>query len=253
MLAGCATPARHADEFAAQQGWVREVHTGTGFRHVLYSNHRGDAAQPLHVYLEGDGRPYLDRRTVSPDPTPRQPVMLELMALDEGPAVYVGRPCYFGLAQDPPCSPLDWTLGRFGEPVVASLAQVIEQSRRERGHTTVHLYGHSGGGALAVLLAARLPDVTWIVTLAGNLDPEAWARHHGYTPLVASLNPVEAGPLPGGVRQLHLAGADDTVMPASIVVAAAARLGAPPVEVLPGVGHSCCWAERGQQVLREVR
>jgi dienelactone hydrolase len=244
LLQGCAPPAQRADAMAAGHGWTRTLVRGTDFRHVVYANGISDPARPLHVYLEGDGSPYVDPWTPAPDPTPRRPVMLPLMALDASPSVYVGRPCYFGLARDPPCTPNDWTLGRFSERVVESLAQAIEQLRRERGGGQVEIYGHSGGGALAVLLAARLPGVLRVVTLAGNLDPDAWAKHHGYSLLTGSLNPSRRGALPASVVQLHIAGAEDATVPPWMVDRASRQLGAATIEVLPNVTHSCCWRER---------
>jgi len=253
VLAGCATPMQRVDALVDRNGWNRIVMTGADFRHVVLDNGILDAARPLHVYIEGDGSPYLDRWTVAPDPTPRRPVMLQLMTLDAAPAVYVGRPCYFGLARDPPCTEIDWTLGRFSEPVVESMAQAIEQLRRERGHRYVELYGHSGGGTLAALLAARVPGIVRIVTLAGNLDPDAWSRHHGYSPLSGSLNPARRGRLPDSVEQLHLAGARDESVPAWMIAQAAPQLGAVAVEVVPGVAHSCCWSARWSLLLSEIR
>jgi pimeloyl-ACP methyl ester carboxylesterase len=195
----------------------------------------------LHIYLEGDGSPYLDRWTIAPDPSPRNPVMLRLMVLDGSPAAYVGRPCYFGLAADSTCSPLDWTLGRFSERVVASIARAIEDLKEDGRYESIEIYGHSGGGALAVLVAARIPGVVRVVTLAGNLDPDAWATLHGYTPLTASLSPVRQGALPASVAQLHVAGEQDRVVPPWMVQQAATQLGSTEVVVLPGVDHDCCW------------
>ncbi len=252
-LAGCATAVERADAVAARHGWSRAVVTGAQFRHVVYDNGIRDRSRPLHIYLEGDGRPYLDRWTIASDPTPRDPVMLELMTLDPGPAVLVGRPCYFGLARDPSCTPLDWTIGRFSERAVDSLAAAIEQVRRDRGPSSIRLFGHSGGGALAVLLAARLPGVERVVTLAGNLDPDAWARFHDYAPLGDSLNPSRLGRLPNSVEQAHLAGERDDVVPAWMIRDAAARLGTAKVEVVPGVAHSCCWSARWRLLLEETR
>jgi hypothetical protein len=159
LLAGCATPADRMDAEARSSGFARAVIEGIGFRHVVYTNGRNAAGGALHVYIDGDGSPYVDRWTVASDPTSRNPLMLRLMALDAAPAVYVGRPCYVGQATDPPCSPLDWTLARFSERVVESLARVIEQQRAATGAAGLELFGHSGGGTLAVLIAARVPDV----------------------------------------------------------------------------------------------
>lgn len=249
LLQGCATPLERADAFATSQHYSRSVVRGAEFRHVVFGNDRHDDSRALHVYLEGDGSPYLDRRTVAADPTPRDTVMLHLMALDPSPAVYVGRPCYFGLATDPPCSPVDWTLGRFSERVVASLARVIESLQQHGGYRALELYGHSGGGALAVLLGRRMSGVRRVVTLAGNLDPDAWARYHDYTPLSLSLNPVQLGALPASVQQLHVAAAEDTSVPAWLVQSAAPKLGDGRVVVLADANHTCCWAEHWPALL----
>jgi hypothetical protein len=48
-----------------------------------------------------------------------------------------------------------------------------------------------------------------VTTIAGNLDPEAWTRHHGYTPL-------RDAELPGGlppVPERHWQCAGDDVVP----------------------------------------
>ena len=39
-------------------------------------------AGALHVYIEGDGTPYVARHDFAADPTPRNPLMLRLMTLD---------------------------------------------------------------------------------------------------------------------------------------------------------------------------
>lgn len=240
-LAGCAAAPEAADPGPFAAAFERAVLHGAEFDHVVFRNAVRDPARPLHVYLEGDGRPYLDRWTVAADPTPRRPVMLGLMALDPAPAVYVGRPCYFGLAAQPPCTPLDWTLARFSTRVLASMEAVVERLRVDSGAAGLELYGHSGGGAIAVLLARRLPTVERVVTLAGNLDIEAWAARHRYAPLAGSLNPVDGGPLPAGIVQQHVVGARDRNVPPQLLESAAGRLGGGPVRVIDGADHACCW------------
>ena len=241
LLQGCATPTERAVAFADSHRLRRVVVLGTEFRHVVFLNADRGSRSTLHVYLEGDGSPYLDRWTIAPDPTPRNPLMLHLMALDARPSAYVGRPCYFGLAADPSCSPFDWTLGRFSERVVASIARAVGDLKEEGRYESIEIYGHSGGGALAVLVAARVPGVARVVTLAGNLDPDAWATLHGYTPLTGSMSPVRQGALPTRVTQLHVAAEQDRVVPPWMVQRAAKQLGSMEVVVLPGVKHDCCW------------
>jgi hypothetical protein len=238
---GCASPAQRIEALANELGFSRRTVQGGDFRHVVLTNARTDTAGALHVYIEGDGTPYVARHTVSSDPTPRHPLMLRLMSLDPSPAVYVGRPCHFGLAREPPCTARDWTLDRFSPRVVDSLERVIAAERHGRSPGTIEIYGHSGGGALAVLLAERLVGVTRIVTLGGNLDTDAWTAYHRYTTLNGSLNPVRDGRPPAVVIQQHYVGDRDRVVPAWMVQNAAARLAAPDAIVVHGATHTRGW------------
>jgi len=235
------SPAQRVDAVANAHGFSRLIVKGEKFEHVAYSNGLFDPDAPLHVYLEGDGTPYLNHRTAAPDPTPRHLVMLELMALDPGPAVYLGRPCYFGFASRPPCTTDDWTLRRFDRQIVASMASALAKVAGQTTSGRLELFGHSGGGTLAVLLARRVGGVARVVTLAGNLDHRAWSQIHGYSPLEGSLNPVDEGPLPEEIVQLHLVGEKDQNIPPVLVARAAGQLGAGKIRILTGVTHTCCW------------
>jgi hypothetical protein len=246
--AGCACPETRIDRLAAQAQLTREVVDGAGFEHVLYRSTHAQPGPQLHVYIEGDGSPYLDRFVVAPDPTPRRPVMLELMSHDPAPALYLGRPCYFGQEHDPGCGPQYWTLRRFSPEVVASLAQVVraEIARTHAEHVT--LLGHSGGATLALLLAQRVPQVHRVITIAGNLDPLAWSRMHGYQPLSGSLDPVEQSPPRSDLLLTHYAGGADQNIPPEMIRSAAQRVGGS-VVVVPGFTHTCCWSRIWPQIL----
>jgi hypothetical protein len=115
------------DGFAASLGLQKQTVLGTRFFHRLYRNNRPSPTAVLHVYIEGDGLPWLLPDLVAPDPTPRNPLMLQLLGQDLGPAIYLGRPCYFGYAKTPPCSAWWWTDGRFAPEVVHSMAVVLSR------------------------------------------------------------------------------------------------------------------------------
>ncbi|MES1943959.1 hypothetical protein PC39_07589 [Salinisphaera sp. PC39] len=242
LAAGCASLPERVDAFAEAQGLERRVVAGDGFRHVVYAREADDTPRSLHVYIEGDGRPWLHGVLASADPTPRTPYALALMGRDPRPAIYLGRPCYFGLADEPGCEPRLWTDARYGPEVVASMAAALDGLLAERGWPAVMLVGYSGGGTLAVLLADRVPGVRRVVTVAGNLDTDAWTAAHGYRPLAGSLNPMTAARL-AGVEHLHFAGAADANVSPGIARAFAERHGGR-VQVVEGFDHRCCWRER---------
>jgi hypothetical protein len=256
VVVGCAiSPEDRIDRQAGKFGFIRQEILGEGFSHVIYHNNPVDRAGVLHVYLEGDGLPWIhDRRGlfISSDPTPLDPLMLRLMALDTAPSIYLGRPCYYGLADQPPCHPQYWTSGRYSPSVLASMAAVLRKFLDSGQYAGLVFFGHSGGGTLAMLLAERFTQTSYVVTLAGNLDPEAWTTYHNYSALHTSLNPSQQAPLDPSIKQLHLIGARDKKIPPKLLYAAVARQRGAELWVIPDFDHHCCWQELWPSVLKSV-
>ena len=253
-LAGCANPAARGERIATENGLIRHRLIGHGFAHIAYYNGRGQQpAAPLHVYLSGDGSPWVNRTRIAADPTPRNPVALKLMALDPSPSLYLGRPCYHGLADSIGCDASAWTSGRYSERVADSMAAALEGFVRDAGHKDVVLIGYSGGGVLAWLLASRIPQTRLLVTVAANLDIDAWTRLHDYTPLHDSLNPAALAPLPPRIRQLHLVGTRDTNVPPSLVRSALEAAGEHAIIAAKPTDHRCCWEKLWPGILQDIR
>ncbi|MCK9606802.1 MAG: lipase family protein [Methylomonas sp.] len=223
--------------------------SGTRFQHVIYSK-SGRSSKSLHIYLDGDGIPWIAGRPAD-DPTPRNTLMLRLMNLDRAPAAYVGRPCYHGMRTNHACSSRFWLSHRYGQQVVASLLEVIKQLLRQGNYRNVVLFGHSGGGALAVLLASRLAETVAVVTVAANLDMEVWAAYTENDDLKGSLNPAAVAPLDPAIKQYHYAGAEDDIVPASLMAAAAKHLGSRLI-VIDEYDHLCCWERLWTSILDDA-
>jgi pimeloyl-ACP methyl ester carboxylesterase len=245
MIHGCA--GNRVTALANKYQLVPQTVTGGKFHHQLFLNQR--PGNYLHVYIEGDGKAWLTPSLISSDPTPDNPMMLELLSVDTAPAIYLGRPCYY-TADDAQCSPPWWTDRRYAEEVIDSLSRVI--SRFAADYEGIVLIGHSGGGTLAMLLAGRRPDVRMVVTLAGNLDIEAWAALHSYTPLYGSINPRHQPPLGGKIRQLHYIGETDPVITVELLKLALQQQRHYELRVIPDLDHACCWPEIWPSILTEV-
>jgi hypothetical protein len=250
LAAGCGTLAERIDDYAARQGMERRVIRGEPFRHVVYERLGTGPVETLHVYIEGDGRPWLRGRTVAADPTPRIAYALELMARDPRPSVYLGRPCYFGLHGDGPCEERFWTSARYAPEVVDSMAAALERLSADLGYPEVVLVGYSGGGTLAVLLADRVARPRGVVTVAANLDTDRWTARHGYLPLEGSLNPMTSARL-REVPHVHFGGAGDTVVSGDTIEAFAERHGGR-YRIVDGFDHRCCWRQRWPALLYEA-
>jgi hypothetical protein len=241
---GCRSAAERFLDVAAGRGLRAEEVDGAGFRHLVLVPERAGGTT-LHVYLGGDGVPWLGGHPTA-DPTPRDPLVLDLLALDRAPAVYLGRPCYHGLARQPACSPALWTSARYGDAVVESLAVAARRIAAARRAERIVWLGYSGGGALAMLVAARVPETAGVVTVAANLDVEAWADRQGWERLTGSLNPARQPPLSPRVYQRHYAGGRDRTVP----VEASSRTVA--LVVVPEYDHRCCWTALWPAVLADL-
>ncbi len=226
---------------------------GTEFHHIAYVAGALENSDTLHVYVEHDGTPWLDLTHPAADPTPRMPLALELMGQDTGPRLFLGRPCYFAPQQEPACTPLLWTHQRYSPQVVASMVAALRRFLTPHPFRRVVLIGYSGGGTVAWLMAAQVPETVAIVTVAANLDIDDWTRIHDYSPLAGSLNPALMPPLSPTISQFHYVGGRDRNVPPSVVQSFARRHPEARVIELADFDHECCWMERWPNLLEEVQ
>ncbi|MEA1938193.1 MAG: alpha/beta hydrolase [Pseudomonadota bacterium] len=171
----------------------------------------------LTVWLEGDGHAMDRLKEASDDPSPHDPVALRLAAADPArPIAWLARPCQYRLP-DPACRTLDWTSARYGPRILDSLNAALDSLKARTGAHRLRLAGFSGGGVVAVLLAARRNDIAQITTIAAPLDTDAWTAHHGVSPLTGSLNPMDVAEQVVHIQQTHYAGGNDKIVPSAVM------------------------------------
>ena len=249
-LAGgaCVSPAMRFNDHAERLGFRLETAESSTFNHLLAHNQR--SGERLHIYFGGDGSPWVGGRRVAKDPTPRIVVALGLMALDNQSAVYVGRPCYHDQAGA--CTPELITNARYSETVVASMEEVVRELITQHPSQAAVLVGFSGGGVLATLVAERIVAIDQVITLAANLDIDAWTEHHGYLTLAGSINPADCCLWRTDLKQLHLTGAQDQNVPPTTLERFRARAPLAEVRSYDRFDHSCCWRQIWPAILREL-
>lgn len=242
ILCACAGQnAQPAAKCPGAKGYTRRMMDGNGFKHVVFAPEAQARGKSLHVYIQGDGKPFISSRHPSPDPDGDICPVFKLMALDPAPKALMGRPCYNGLAHSRNCGTYYWTLGRYSPQIVSSLVLCLKKIAID--YREITLVGISGGGTLAVLVAEYVDKVNRIITMGANLDVNTWAHKHRYTPMTASMDPMRAkGPSPD-VRQTHLAGGKDDNVPWTIIHSYCLRHQNAEMVMVPEASHTGPWEQ----------
>ncbi len=244
-LADCASRTEQAEKLAFNAHWNWHNYQTDDFT-LATATPPAQHNDTLWIYIEGDGYAYIGPSTPSSNPTPKNPIALKLaIAHPSNVAVaYLARPCQYEAERN--CSLKYWTSARYSEEVVKSLNQAVSMLKSQVGASHVILAGYSGGGALAVLIAARRDDVAKIVTIAANLDLAYWIHQKHLAAMPDSLDPADVAPRLGNIPQLHFTGSDDTIVGTDVVRSFIQKLPAQtPARLIEikGFTHYCCWEE----------
>ncbi len=207
----------------------------------------------LRVYIEGDGLAWVRRNRPSTDPTPRDLLVLDLIAKDVYPdKAYIARPCQF--IKNSACKTKVWTNLRYSESAVLSLNQALDLLKTQRSYQSLELIGFSGGATMALLAAATRDDIASVRTIAGNLDPHYVNRFHEVSAMPKALNPAHRATSLKAIPQLHFYGTEDPVIPPQVFATYKKKIGnSRCISGFPltGAGHHHGWREAWEQLLTQ--
>lgn len=208
----CSCSANHqsitakTSEIARSQGLEPKIYQTKNFK-IFTLQRISDKNKPVRIYLEGDGRAFLNRNLASLNPTPTSYFLINLIKEDPSPnLIYIARPCQY--LDDQSCEQKYWTSERFSAKIADAINEVLQNFSTQK----LQLIGYSGGGAIAKYLAVKNKNITSLRTIAGNLDQKKFAEIHRVAILDEAFIDNDLPNL-ATIPQIHFVGSDDKIIP----------------------------------------
>lgn len=253
LLVGCArvvpTPQERlhvANDLALKNSLHVEIFKTKNFNIFGYKTNLS-TCKHIHLYIEGDGLSWITSSTISDNPTPINPMGLKLMVKDNSTCkLYLARPCQY--ISSSKCNEKYWTNYRFSKEIIDSYNEILNGLKFE----SITIFGFSGGGTIAALLSASRDDIEKLVSIAGNLDIDFWAKKHYLTPLKGSLNPADFTDKLEDIEQIHLIGGKDTNIDKSIYDSYVSNFKNTKnikYKIYKDFTHTCCWDKKWKEIL----
>lgn len=258
VLQGCSSGWARLNHSAQRAGVMSHEVSGIGFTHTVFvkaatgaTGQSTTVSLPV-VFIEGDGMPWRSHGwQPNPDPRPDHALAFNLF-LQTPDAWYITRPCYDASLTSPACSTMVWTDARYSPANVASMVAALRRFAAEQQVQKFWLVGYSGGGVLAVLIAAQMHEVAGVVTIAANLDQAAWVEAHQYSPLEGSLNPATDTP-DLAVPHVAMHGRRDDNVPVQTLVRFIDSHPSSQWRYLEQYDHVCCWERDWPKLWPEIQ
>ncbi len=248
FLIGCAVTDNKVSSLLKNYHLTKKIIKTDFFEHsyVLKEN---ISSNRLHIYIHGDGTPWIKGRWKAADPTPQNLLTLKLMLQDPQNSLYIARPCYHSTVIQSECNSELWTSARYSKDIISSVVKAAKTLSYQ--YNEIVLIGYSGGAVIATLAAEQLDKTVALITIAGNLDTDYWAFTKKLKPLKTSINPIaeDFKNLPETI--IHIVGQKDKVVPMQVTKGFADKYTSATWRY-SSFDHSCCWNNNWKSILNRV-
>lgn len=165
----------------------------------------------LTVYIEGDGLAWIDRFTISSNPTPKDPLAFKLALTDQSDnVIYLARPCQYESSKN--CNKDIWTTSQYSSAVLNSYKIIINQL--SKNYEEIHLVGYSGGAGIAMYLGSiGNKSIKSIRTIAGNINHNELTKILNISKLKKSISFYSIEKKARTIPQVHFYGLKDKIVP----------------------------------------
>ncbi len=258
-LASCvehySTIARKTTKIAAAEGFINKNYQTITFK-IFTLQKITDPKKTLRVYIEGDGKSFVNRYTASRNPTPTSYFLIDLIKQDPHPnIIYIARPCQY--LKDAKCERKYWTSDKFSKEIFYAIGEVLANFSKYK----IELVGYSGGGEIARYFAAILNNVVNLRTIAGSLDSSEFSKIHNLPKLPKNFANRRIGEdydyfnlHLGRVPQIHFVGEKDSIVPKTVAQSYAIKLlrtNCVKIIEVKNATHSKNWDKNWKKLLEE--
>ena len=187
----------------------------------IYSLEKINNNNKLVIYIEGDGLSWVDRFTISSNPTPTNPLAFKMALTDVGEnVIYLARPCQY--AWNKFCNKDIWTVSQYSSAVLNSYKDII--NHLSKTYKEIHLVGYSGGAGIAMYLGSTgNKNIKSIRTIAGNINHNELTKILNISSLNKSVNFYSIEKKIKKIPQIHYYGLKDKTVPNELQISYAER------------------------------
>jgi hypothetical protein len=231
-----------AKKIASDRGMIVRTYHVKNFN-IFALERITDPKKPLRIYIEGDGRAYINKYQPSLDPTPRTNFLINLVAQDNSPnLLYIARPCQY--LDSEKCEEKYWTSERFSTEAISAISEVVDAFAKY----DLEIVGYSGGAMMALHLPQK--NIKNIRTIAGNLDLEKFTEIHHISKLqTPEIDYKRLAEIP----QIHFVGSLDKIIPLTIFTAYQQKLprkNCVKMKIIEGATHNKNWQESWEALVK---
>ena len=165
----------------------------------------------LIIYIEGDGVSWINRNTISSNPTPSDPLAFKMALIDGSEnIIYLARPCQYEWSDN--CNKDIWTTSQYSRAVLKSYKEII--NHLSKTYKEIHLVGYSGGAGIAMYIGTlKNESIKTIRTVAGNINHNELSKILNISKLKKSINFYSIEKKLKKIPQIHYYGLNDNTVP----------------------------------------
>lgn len=210
-------------------GFEKKIVESEKLNFVIWEKAGIQPQETLRFYIEGNG-----------NPNPKKPIALSLAKEDSyNNIIVLTRPCQY--VQNKICQNTDiWKTERYNPEIIEQIQEVITFFIKKHKAKNIEFVAYSDAAPIAFILAQRLGGTKKIITIAGVLDIDSYAKQNDLPSFKNAQNLTGMKNFVAQIPQIHYIGSEDTVVTRSMTERFISKLNNPKditLKIVHGFDH----------------